>query len=296
MRFKKLVLMVALSTLASCSQAEQDKKLDLANSDDSYKAMLRVVGNLDGSAVFKDWDATIMMVLPGEKPKPILRTIGYNAGRMIAKEDGSYEWVTREVSYYVDLQTGEIINQWHNPISNKTVCILDVVNDPVSNAFPSPGSKNNPFAAFTQFDVMGDVAALRWDVPLKYPNALQPKDHPAESTGENYVASEHFIFFADTDDLQQVDSTSTNTHYSWARTGPWLPWMELGQTEGYLIYSGHGNKYHSFAELSSQLKEYTLKHYPEFTDAPTSFYQPNETSWTYYKKQKQAGKLKTNCN
>lgn len=175
MQFKKLVFIVALSTLSSYSQAEQSKKLDLSDSVDSYKAMLRVVGNLDGSAVFKDWDATIMMVLPGEKPKPILRTIGYNAGRMIAKEDGSYEWVTREVSYYVDLKTGEIINQWHNPISNKTVCILDVVNDPVSNAFPSPGSKNNHFAAFSQFDVMGNVAALRWDVPLKYLMRCNPK-------------------------------------------------------------------------------------------------------------------------
>ncbi|WP_158088347.1 DUF1838 family protein [Colwellia chukchiensis] len=274
----------------------QGNKLDLSDSEDAYKAMLRVVGNLDGSAVFKDWDATILMVLPGEKPKPILRTIGFNAGRMIAKEDGSYEWVTREVSYYVDLKSGEIINQWHNPITEETVCILDVANDPVSNIFPLPSKdKNNPFAAFTNFDVMGDVSVLRWDVPLKYPNPLPPKEHPEESTGENYVASEHFIFFAGTDDLEKATTTSTDTHYSWARTGPWLPWMELGQTPGYLIYSGHGRKYHSFNELSSQLKAYTLKHYPKFADAPNSFYQPNETSWTYYLKQKKAGNLKSKC-
>jgi Protein of unknown function (DUF1838). len=223
---------------------------------------------------------------------PILRTIGFNAGRMIPQEDGSYHWVTREVSYYVDLKTGEILDTWSNPISNEEVCVVHVANDPVSNKFATPPKEGpNPYAFFTNFDVMGDVAALRWDIPLKYPNALSPKEFPQESTGDNYIASEHFIFFADMEELTDPEASSTATHYSWARTGPWLPWMMLAETPGYLIYSGHGRKYDSFSELSEQLRDYTEKHYPEYLDAPTSFYQPNETSWTYYAKQKRTGKL-----
>lgn len=259
--------------------------LDLNKPEDSYRAMLRVVGDLNGQPVFKDWDAIIFAQLPGEKAKPILRTIGFNAGRMIKQPDGSYHWVTREVSFYVDLKTGQIIESWANPLNGKTVKVVQVANDPVSNKFPlvEPG-KPNMFAAFSKFEVRGDVAWMRWDVPLKYPNELKPELYPEESHGDTYIASEHFHFFVNTAEAQDDKLTSTATHYSWFRTGPWLPWMKMGKTPGTLLYSGNGRKYASFEELPEQLREYTRKHYPKFMDAPTSFYQPNETSWSYYRK------------
>ncbi|NCT82005.1 MAG: DUF1838 domain-containing protein [Comamonadaceae bacterium] len=263
--------------------------LDLNKPEDSYQAMLRVVGDLSGKPVFKDWDATIFAQLPGEKARPILRTIGFNAGRLIKQPDGSYHWVTREVSFYVDLKTGQIIDSWANPFNGKTVKVVQVANDPVSNKFPvvEPG-KPNMFAAFSKFEVRGDVAWMRWDVPLKYPNELKPADYPEESHGDTYIASEHFHFFVNTAEAQADKPTSTATHYSWFRTGPWLPWMKMGQAAGVLLYSGNGRKYDSFEALPEQLREYTRKHYPKFMDAPTSFYQPNETSWSYYRKLREA--------
>lgn len=263
--------------------------LDLNKPEDSYQAMLRVVGDLSGKPVFKDWDATIFALLPGEKARPILRTIGFNAGRLIKQPDGSYHWVTREVSFYVDLKTGQIIDSWDNPFSGKAVKVVQVANDPVSNKFPlvEPG-KPNMFAAFSKFEVRGDVAWMRWDVPLKYPNELKPAQYPQESSGDTYIASEHFHFFVSTAEAQDDKATSTGTHYSWFRTGPWLPWMQMGSAPGTLLYSGNGRKYNSFEELPAQLREYTRKHYPKFMEAPTSFYQPNETSWSYYRKLREA--------
>ena len=263
--------------------------LDLNKPEDSYQAMLRVVGDLTGKPVFKDWDAVIFALVPGEKAVPIIRTIGFNAGRLIKQPDGSHHWVTREVSFYVDLKTGQIVDSWVNPLNGKTVKVVQVANDPVSNKFPliEPG-KPNYFAKFAQFEVRGDVAWMRWDVPLKYPNELKPELYPEESHGETYVASEHFHFFVNTADAQSDTATSTPTHYSWFRTGPWLPWMKMGQAPGTLLYSGNGRKYDSFEQLPEQLREYTRKHYPKYMDAPTSFYQPNETSWSYFRKLKEA--------
>lgn len=259
--------------------------LDLNKPEDSHLAMLRVVGDISGKAVFKEWDATIFAQLPGERARPILRTVGFNAGRMMKQPDGSYNWVTREVSFYVDLKTGQIVETWDNPFNGKTVKVIQVANDPVSNKFPTP-EPGKPGA--TRVEVRDDVAWMRWDVPLKYPNELKPAQYPEESTGENYIASEHFQFFAATADLRADAPTSTPTHYSWFRSGPWLPWMKMGMAPGTLIYSGTGRKYNSFEELPALVREYTRKHYPKYMDAPTSFYQPNETSWSYYRKLKEA--------
>jgi hypothetical protein len=266
--------------------------LDLSKPADAHQAMLRLVGDLDGKPVFKDWDVTIFAVLPGAKPRPILRMQGYNAGRLIAKPDGSHDWVTREVSYYQDLKSGQIVESWANPFNNQKVCIVQVANDPVSSHFVPPTENGRA----PHFAIAGDFGALRMDIPLAYPNALPPAEYPEESTGPTYLASEHFIFFASRADLSSDVQRSTPTHYSWFRTGPWLPWMKMGQTPGYLIYSGQGNKYASFDELPAAVKAYTLKHYPTYVTAPDSFYQPNETSWTYYGKLKKAGKLPTKCD
>jgi len=286
-------LNLALAT-SLCVAFNPVAALDLSKNEDAFKSMIRVVGDLDGKPVFKDWSVTILAVLPGQRAKPIMRAQGYNAGRMIAKPDGSYEWVTREVSYYQDLKTGDIIESWNNPFNGKKVCVIQVANDPVSSKFPLP-PKDGP-NNFAPYNNMGEITSLRWDIPLAYPNALQPAEHPEESTGPTYLASEHFLFFTSTADLSSDTQRSTPVHYSWFRTGPWLPWMKMGNAPGYLIYSGQGRKYATFDELPVKIKEYTTKYYPTYVTAPDSFYQPNETSWSYYAKLKKAGKLPERCD
>ncbi len=266
--------------------------LDLSKPVDAHQAMLRLIGDLDGKPVFKDWDVTIFAVLPGAKPRPILRMQGYNAGRLIAKPDGSHDWVTREVSYYQDLKSGEIIESWVNPLNNQKQCIVHVANDPVSNHMMPPAANGRA----PGFNISGEMGSLRMDIPLGYPNALSEAEFPEESTGPTYLASEHFIFFARRADLLSDVQRSTPGHQAWFRTGPWLPWMKMGKTPGYLIYSGQGNKYATFDELPAAVKAYTKKNYPTYVTAPDSFYQPNETSWTYYGKLKKAGKLPTKCD
>lgn len=84
-----------LAGLALGLGAVSSTALDLGKPDEAYRAMLRIVGDLDGKPVFKDWDVTILAALPNGKPKPILRMQGYNAGRLITRQDGSYDWVSR---------------------------------------------------------------------------------------------------------------------------------------------------------------------------------------------------------
>lgn len=265
--------------------------LDLAKPGEAHDAMLRMFADADGKPVFRDWDVTMFAVLPGEKPRPILRMHGFNAGRLIARADGGHDLVTREVSYYQDLKTGEIIESWHNPLNGKNVCVLHVANDPVNNKFARPSGAGGA----VPFNIRGDVTSLRLDIPLAYPNPLQPKEYPEESTGSTYLASEHFIYFAKTSELTSDTLRSVPTHYSWFRTGPWLPWMKMGAAPGYLLYSGQGRKYATFDELPEKIKDYTRKHYPAFATAPERFQAPNETSWTHYAKRKQAQTLPTEC-
>ena len=269
-----------LLTIACCLSAPA-AALDTSSGAGQLETFMRMRGSSDGSDVFANWWVTIFAVMPGERPRPILRLDGYNVGHFAKMPDGGAELITREVAYYRDLASGEIISEWANPFTNQKNKVLQVANDPVNSRFPAPKPAE---AGRLPFMVNGDNVFLRLDIPLAYPNALQPAEYPAESTGPTYLASEHFIFFSRVSELDADKSPSVPLTYSWTRTGPWLPWMKMGTRAGYLLYSGHGKKFARFEDLPTDVQEYTRKNYPLYMSSPRSYATPNETSWTYYKK------------
>jgi hypothetical protein len=71
---------------------------------------------------------------------------------------------------------------------------------------------------------------------------------------------------------------------TWTRIGQWLPWMEMGDKPGYLVYHARASKVKGgFAGLPQALKDYVLARHPVYAMAPGAYTEPNETSWTYYK-------------
>jgi hypothetical protein len=276
-RFLSFVL---ATTVALAAQA-----FDLGTPQAKLDAFVRMRGDATGSDVYTDWQVTAFAVIPGQRAQPIFRLDGFNVGRMEKQADGGYRWLSREVAYYRDIASGRILDKWENPFTKETNEVLHVINDPVNLAFP-PADKTPPHRALP-FVVRGEDVFLQLDVPLAYPNPIQPDAFPAESTGPTYFASEHFMYFAKTRDVADSKLTSVPITYAWLRQGPWLPWMKMGTRPGYVLYSGQGKKV-AATQLDPVVREYTEKHHPAFMKAPAEWSQPNETSWTYYRKKRSA--------
>lgn len=256
--------------------------LDLSSYDASMAAYQKMRGDTKGADTFTDWQVTVYAVEPGKKAVAIMRLDGFNVGRFAKQPDGGFQWISREIAYYRDLKTGKLITDWENPITGQKNQVLQVINDPVNSKFAATAAPGQPMLPW---NVRGDDVFLKMDIPLMYPNALQPADYPDESTGPMYIASEHFLFFMKTKDLQDEKLTSIPLTYAWTRTGPWLPWMKMGSRAGYLLYSGQGKKLKSVDEMDAMVRETTMKLHPDFMMAPKTYTTPNETSWSYYKKQ-----------
>jgi hypothetical protein len=255
--------------------------LDTTSAAGQLDSFMRIRADSSGREVFANWWVTVFAVVPGERPRPIMRLDGFNVGRFAKTAEGGQEFITREVAFYRDLATGRLIDEWQNPFTNEKNNVLHVANDPVNSRYaaPKPGE-----AGRFPFMVSGNEVMLRLDIPLSYPNPLLPAEYPAESSGPMYLASEHFTFFAKKSDLENTRLTSVPSAWAWARTGPWLPWMKMGQRPGYLLYSGHGRKFERFEDLPADIREATVARFPDYQRSPASYATPNETSWTYYKK------------
>lgn len=280
---KTLFTLLAATAIALSAQA---RALDLASAQGSTEALVKMRCSLDPQEeVLLWWEGTLFAQDPEKKAAPLMGFEGYNICRAEKLADGTWRLVTRELTFYRDLATGQIIDEWDNPFSGERVEVVHVANDPVNTVLNAPGRE----VAMPWVEA-GDTVMLTLNIPLAYPNPLQPAQFPAESSGPMYIGSEHFMFFTPRAALEDPALSQVPVTYGWTRLGPWLPWMKLGTRPGGLLYVAQGNKRASVDELPEDIRARIARHYPEYATAPAQWVQPNVTSWNYYRDLKQAGK------
>jgi len=261
--------------------------LDLDNPIDNLTAFVKVRGSLrDGEEVIYYANGKIYGFVEGERDKPLMAFEMYNIGRTNKTGENSYELLTREVLLYTDLKTGEVLEHFDNPYTEEKVEVFHVWNDPVNQKFVLEGKYGKWGVNHNKYG--DDLICMNADVFLAYPSALKVEEFPENSQSDLYEAAELFQFFFSEKEMNNSDMPSIDCSISWTRIGPWLPWLNMGQRQGNMVYQGAGYKLmeKDYDKMPALLRNYVAATKPEYRHAPEEFSGPNETSWTYFKKQK----------
>jgi hypothetical protein len=242
------------------------------------KAFVKVRASLDvNEQSFLTWSGSIYALVPGEKRQHLFKMVGMSVSRCIATAEGVWDFTSRELTYYLDPNTGKILRQWHNPWTEEMLPVIHVANNPVQGVF----KKSFPAV------VDGDLATFVFDLFPTYPNVLAEDQQFADySPHALYQAAELFKLTVPLADLVNPDLPSVSElHLSWDRIGPWLPWMKMGDRSGQLIYSGYGSKVKDFTELPQLLQEEINTRIPVYKNAPIAALDGEDmTSWHYFKR------------
>jgi Protein of unknown function (DUF1838) len=228
-------------------------------------------------STFLVWAGTIYAFIPGEKRHRLFKIVGMSVSRCIATEPGSWDFTSRELTYYLDPETNEIVQQWENPWTKATHTVMHVANNPVQGHF------KGQFPA----QIAGENTTFVFDIFPTYPNPLAADPRFADySPNPTYQAAELFKLTVPSTDLANPDLPSvTKLSLSWDRIGPWLPWMKMGDRPGHLIYSAYGGKVQGFDELHPLLQEQINTRVPLYRQAPAAFLDTEDmTSWLYFQK------------
>lgn len=262
---------------AVAAAAGKARHVDLADPAQRLEAYIRANGDTSGKPVVSYGTGTVYGYAPGEKPRPLfgLEVVGVSRYQKI---DGGYLRLHREIGYYTDLASGEVIKRWYNPWLQREVEVIPIQNDPVNRRFTVQESGY-------RFDVSGEDIVFYREVPLRYPNPLDRATYPLNSSGDFYEAMEMFTTFVRRQQLDDPRLTSVPSTGTWTRFGPWLPWMEMGAHQGYLVYHSRAFKPANGLEgLPPRLREYIARDNPKFLEAPERYTEPDETSWTFFKR------------
>ncbi len=259
-------------------------------------AYARMVGDLDiGKQKFGWFKGDVLGVRAGERVRKLFGFEGFSFARLVKAENGQYQKLLREVGFYTDLETGEVLEEYRNPYTDEVVKVVPIANDPFNGMIgpvkvlggPSYGGLNKakrreiPFVLPWQEVSDSKVMVMR-DIHLFYPSALQPDEWPRESSGKMNRVSEMFTFVVDRHDLANPEKTSIEHAGSWFRITPWLPWMLMGQSEGHCQYNCVQGAFNDMRMLSPKVRAYAEKHYEKYFNAPTEWIEPSLSSLEWY--------------
>jgi len=268
-------------------------------------AMARLMGDLKfGKQKFGWYSGVISGVRQGEKVQPLVGFEGFSFARLIDEGNGVYAKLLREVGFYTDLETGEILDEWVNPYTSEKVKVVHIANDPFNykiSAYrpggPSYGGlnqiENKPIPFILPWrETTNNKVLMRTNIHLFYPSALQPEQWPRESSGKMNRVSEMFSYVIDKDDLANPNLTSVQYSGAWSRITPWLPWMLMGQSEGHCYYDCMMGGYDNMDILSPKVRAYAEKHYPKYFEAPTVWEEPSFSSLENYAREQKPAPVK----
>jgi hypothetical protein len=271
--------------------------LDLRTGKGNQLAYARIQGDLDWAKQKYFWfKGYVMAVEPMKRIQNLVGASGFGAIRLKQRPDGAIERLCREIIVYSDLRSGEVLNEWKNPLTNETVKVVHVDNDPfnylIEEYFPQPpqfGGLNKeappPRVPFVlPWYQHGDMLEMEIHIHLAYPSALQPDKWPRESAGPIAQVSEFFAHHVKAEDMQNPKLTTLDYQGVWNRITPWLPWMLMGQRPGQCQYACFmGTTKDLDAVLSRPVLDYAEKHYKKYFEAPTEWTgQPSLSSLEHY--------------
>lgn len=299
-RREGLGLAAALAASASASVAQADvpplvTKVDFKDPKWNRDTYARLDMDVDPTKEKFGWlKGTVYGVRDNEKVRPLFVNEGFSVTRSKRLADGSWRRMLREVVFYRDIDTGEILKTWRNPYTNMTVPVVPVYNDPfnftISEFMPEPPSYGGlnkdrppprPFLLDWTYGPNGELI-LQNDIHLYYPAGLQPDKWPMESPGPYTRVSELFIYVVKQKDVENPRLTSLPLVGSWSRINPWLPWMLMGGAPGHVSYFNTFATVAGLHALPQDLVEAARAISPKFLSAPTEDYGPSLSSMENY--------------
>ena len=241
---------------------------------------------VDGEASIYWFHGESFSHVPGERDRKLFNVEGMNIRACAtindAKRGTGWRLVSRELLFYTDPKTGELLHKWTNPWTGAEVTVIQTANDPV-NQRPmfAIGADGKP--ATWDASTVGNNWWQTITVPLFYTNPLAG-DYQ-KYVGGSYHATEMFNFFGLVDDMTDAKRHTAAITVGWVRLASWLPWMEMGDRAGLMYLHAAGRKLENFEQLPALMRREIDANYPAWhSPPPLDDARPNETSWTYFKK------------
>ena len=274
--------------------AKTDWTLDLDSAEDNCKAMIKLQADLSGADTLGGFAGDVWAMVPNEGNFHVFNTYGIGASHVEYRPaEQAWRFYHREALLYLDPQTNEILDSWYNPFTERRVEVLHIINEHV-NRYYEVGGKDDTNLRNRKgginfprpYEVHGDNLLFRVSFYRLADNVMPRKDYPLHSQSDKYQTTELWGMMGRLSEIMDPNVTSASCMTSWSRIAGWLPFMEMGDRPGQMVYHSHAYKMNDGpAELPDNIRAFFEKDYPEYFESPREWSTDAErvSTWTYSK-------------
>jgi hypothetical protein len=275
---------LAAGLQASGANAAVEMTLDLDDPEDNIKGLIKLQADLSGKDAIGGFGGSVWGWVPGEGNTLLFNTYGIGASH-VERVDGGWRFYHREILYYLDPKTNEILQEWTNPYTTQTVEVRHIINDPVNRFYALEGG---PFPAPYPYEIHDDHLVFRISVFGFRPSPMPRADYPLHSQDDMYQSSELWGMHGSLSEVMNPEVSSASCVTSWSRVSQWIPFMEMGNRQGVMAFHSTAFKMmNGLDDIPRNILAYTEKNHPIYLESPKEWQgmRMNESQVTETKKE-----------
>lgn len=275
-----LALSAPLSAPAGAASRKPTRTaLNLDTPADNVRAYLKMRASIETQDVYYSFSGRLDVAVANEPIRPIV-----NVDTLILRRTeriGELAWFVTdwEASFYRDLEKNEPIidSEIVNPATGENVRPLAYTEGPVRFRFtdreprivntrdPLPDT-GKPF--HYDYRVRGDELFMTKSSYFAVPHFLDVATFPRASSGPKLFVSSHSTLSALLADVENPKMASVPTTFSYTALSGWLPWMQMGQTPGHVVWAEAGCKVFDMADVPAQQLAVVRQLHPQWFTRP----------------------------
>ena len=229
---------------------------------------LKALGRVDDGAVYW-WFTGITHGLTADGGlQPLFRHENFSFGTYHRVSDQRFESVMQDVTFYRDIESGQLLRDFTNPYTNETVPIDEVITKDINNFYDLEGgcgflADGNEIAQPFAIDVttVDDLAWMTRVMDWSLPNPLDPEKHAHAYTGPMVRLQMETTLRVELADLSNGAAAIPATS-SYEAVTPWFPWLHMGGRDGFLITRAMGKKLDSYDKLPQEVLSAAEQRFP----------------------------------
>ena len=263
-------LCVPLAGTAGVSRAMTAPSINPTDIRENLRTYMLLRGALDEKLVISCITCQFYGVVDGVMT-PFYDLVAATFSKYRATKNGGYDAVTFEIEYFIDRETGDVLDKWRNPYSGEIVTAKHNDSVPMKiriepngtiampPAILPPGSKVAREAP--HFQIVGN------DIWVK-----EKSEATILTTGAKPTHFNEFVgYHAKRSALDLRGQTRIQSDTTYLGISSFRPWQMMGDRPGHMIGYGLGGNGVAMADLPAQWLAITKRRHPEALVAPDAY-------------------------
>jgi len=249
----------SVNTLPGISGVAGDATPAINTPEANLRNLVRMTASLDPVDCPWWFNGTAYMMVGDEEPVPIMKFEGLEIYWMRKISEQEFELTGGTCTFFRDLETHEFLETWDNPLTGKTVEVMDAVQG---------GRRGRGFSYATEGirpSVLKDnmpakPLQLEWsfarDTIWMHNQTVYPPGMPQPRAQRQTMMVSKELFLDDS--IISLPSTFSSTVIM-----PWLRWMNMDDRPGHLLWHASGAKLGSINDLPEEFLARAQERHPE---------------------------------